>query len=205
MKNFKLISRMLGLSALLMLNACGGDDDLYNNQYYNSLAQACGTNMPMNSAYTQTVRGQEAGGGLLDLMIYGDGSGAVGAIGELYIPSLDAIGIFSNQLGSQYFDPNYYNGGYIDNYYGNTNGQYGNNYYNGNVGGQLRTCVSSNGISGYMETDGVADRISIQLQGSNVSLVPDNTSYAQPTIQNQYIDGDWILSVGGQGSARLSF
>ncbi len=205
MKKLTLIKQVLGVAILSLLTACGGDDNNLNGQYYNGLASACGTNIPQNSPYTQTVRGQEASGGILDLMIYGDGSGAIGAIGEIYIPSLDAVGIFTNNY-SNTFDPNYYNGGYVDNYYGNTNnGQYGNGYYNGTGAGQLRTCISTNGASGYMETDGVADRIMLQLQGQSVTLVPDNTSYAQPTVNNQYIDGDWILSVSGAGSARLSF
>lgn len=196
MKQFKVAKQILGLVALTMLTACGGNDDYLNGNYYNSLAEACGSQLPQGSVYQQTVRGLEANGGTLDLLIYGDGSGSIGAIGEINIPSLDDIGIFTNNLNGNYYDPNYYN----------NNNNYGNNLNGGLISsGQLRTCVSTNGISGYMQRDGTADQVNIQLQGNNVSLVPDGSSYAVPTLNNQYIDGDWILTINGSGSAQLSF
>lgn len=193
MKKTKFAAKVImNIAALAMLSACGSDDDYLNNQYYNQLASACGTQLPPQSAYSQRVSGQGANGEFLDLMIYGDGSGRVGAVGEFYLGNVNSL--------NNYYDPYGYNNfGVVQNPTGYYNNSYG--YNSGLQNGS--TCVSSNGMTGTMEMDGVVDAINIQLSGSSFSLSSD-MSIDPPTIENMYISGPFIYQSGG-GTMQIFF
>lgn len=189
MKNLmktKIAAKMIfNIAAIAMLSACGGDDDYLNNQYFNQLASACGTQLPPQSAYSQRVTGQGANGEFLDLMIYGDGNGRVGAVGEFYMGNMSSY-------NNNFYDPYAYNNlGMVPN-----PNQYLNNSlnnFNGGVAGD--GCVSTNGMTGSMEMDGVADAINIQLTGPSFSLSSD-MSIDPPTVENMYLSGPFLMQSG---------
>lgn len=201
-------SKYLGLALVGLLGACGGDDDQLVNPYYTGLAQVCGQALPTaQMPYQQKARGQDPSGAILEILIYGDGSGNIGAIGEIAIPNPQALGLgffdnglvggFNNGLNSGYNNYNNYAPGW--------NNGLNTSLNQGLLGGVINgtgSCVATNGVSGFMETDGVADRLELQLQGANMTLVTGTNP--PPTLQNQYIDGQWILNYAGQ-TIELSF
>lgn len=201
-------AKYLGLALVGLLGACGGNDDQLVSPYYTGLATLCGQALPTaQMPYQQKARGQDPSGAMLEILIYGDGSGNIGAIGELAIPNPQAIGLgfFDNSFGfNNGLNNNGYNNGY-NNFAPGWNNGLNTSLNQGLLGGVINgngACVSTNGISGFMETDGVADRLELQLQGANMTLVTG--TMPPPTLNNQYVDGQWILNYGGQ-TVELSF
>ncbi len=98
MKTKGIYQKTLGALLLATLTACGGDDVArgpnYNDPRYQGFATACGvSNNFMTAPYKQTVRGQDASGAVLDILIYGDGTGPVRAVGEIRIPDISRLGV----------------------------------------------------------------------------------------------------------------
>jgi hypothetical protein len=103
MKNFKLFNKVLAVLMLGSLAACGSNDDDNNNYYgnygidprYAGFASACGVGAANfgNAPYMQTIRASDSGVAELDLLVYGDGSGNVQVVGEIFIPDVSRLGI----------------------------------------------------------------------------------------------------------------
>lgn len=113
MRNYKLHNKVFGALMLTLLAACGGnDDDLINygitDPRYGGFASACGVAgfNPGAAPYKQTIRGQD-GDIILDLLVYGDGSGNVQVVGEIFIPNLARVthgyGAFRSCVSGQGF------------------------------------------------------------------------------------------------------
>jgi len=98
MKNAKLYQKIFGVLMLSSLVACGGNDDDnpnlgINDPRYAGFASACGDSYAYaNLPYKTTVRGQDPSGAVIELLIYGDGTGNIGAVGQLTIPDLSRLG-----------------------------------------------------------------------------------------------------------------
>jgi hypothetical protein len=65
--------------------------------------------------------------------------------------------------------------------------------------------VSSQGLTGQMQTSGTDDEIRINLQGNSLSLTPytGHDAYT-PIIRNQYLVGDFVMNINGR-QVKLMF
>jgi len=101
MRNYKLLNKMFGALLLSSLVACGGNDDENNGQLtgvydprYAGFATACGvSNSFANAPYMQTIKGEDPSGTIIDLLLYGDGSGNISVVGQIDIPDISRLAI----------------------------------------------------------------------------------------------------------------
>jgi|GEM_PF-2994528 len=97
-------------------------------------------------------------------------------------------------------------GAIIDLYiYGTGNGQIGAigsisipdlSKFGAGLYGSHNGCISTQGMTGQMQTSGTYDEISINLVGPNVSLTPGG--FTSPTIRNQFIKGGFVMTYQGR-------
>lgn len=167
----KFTQKNLGLvAALSILAACGNNNDehygLMSDPYFRQLAAKCGEEIPQGTPVLQTTTAyEEHSGTQMNLVIYGDGQGRIGAIGTISIPRPDLV--FANA--------NYYQGSY-------------SNFQNQAIGA---TCISSRGMTGQLEGGYSGDQINITLTGNGITV----SAAGNTTLDNQTLAGMFNITL----------